>query len=245
MPALSIRSLAPFLLLLPSACVSSDKIAAPPQAAEPRGAANPPATTSAPRSAATGSAGASVTPHSLPKAAAATTRTATALAAKSPAQQRTDEDEPADLAPDRAPPRASREPRDTAPRERFDIQIRRGESMGLYGRWAKLAMRDLYSRTDLAWGGTLTVGRTLSFRFTPTERARFDEGRTSFHRSRESAHAQTGVERYKVRRGESSWHIARRRGVPLWLLEKMNPGRDLSRLSAGDEIRLPSRGGES
>jgi hypothetical protein len=117
--------------------------------------------------------------------------------------------------------------------------------MGLYGRWAKLAMRDLYSRTDLEWGATLTVGRTLSFRLTPSERARFDRGRAAFHRSRESAHAQTGVERYKVRRGESSWHIARRRGVPLWLLEKMNPGRDLSRLSAGDEIRLPSRGGES
>jgi hypothetical protein len=244
MPAISIRSLAPFWLLLSSACVSSDKIAAPPQDAGSTREATAPATTSTPPAAATGSA---VTnePSRPPSKAAPTTRTATALAAKLPAPPRAADDEPDASARDRPTPRESKVPRDTAPRERFDVQIRRGESMGLYGRWAKLAMRDLYSRTELEWGATLTVGRTLSFRLTPSERARFERGRAAFHRSRESVHAQTGVERYKVRRGESSWHIARRRGVPLWLLEKMNPDRDLSRLSAGDEIRLPSRGGES
>lgn len=45
---------------------------------------------------------------------------------------------------------------------------------------------------------------------------------------------------YTVAAGDSGYRIARKIGVPYYLLEEANPGRDLSVLSPGDLIRAPS-----
>ena len=126
-----------------------------------------------------------------------------------------------------------------------EIAVKRGESMGLYGRWAKVAMKDLYRRANLAWGTKLAVGRALRIELTAKERAAFEAGRAAFAKAREGAFANAATQEYVVRRGDSGWRIARRRGVPLDVLERLNPSADLKRLQVGDKLKIPAKDGES
>lgn len=45
---------------------------------------------------------------------------------------------------------------------------------------------------------------------------------------------------YRVRLGETAWAIARRLEIPLWVVERLNPGTDLSRLHPRSPLRLPA-----
>ncbi|MCC6611894.1 MAG: peptidoglycan binding domain-containing protein [Anaerolineae bacterium] len=46
---------------------------------------------------------------------------------------------------------------------------------------------------------------------------------------------------YEVVAGDTGYRIARKTGIPFFLIEEANPGRDLGVLSVGDVINLPSR----
>jgi hypothetical protein len=140
-----------------------------------------------------------------------------------------------------AAPALAREPRPAEPRSPLEIEVRRGESMGLYGRWARIAMHDLYARTGIRWNERLQVGRKLRIFVTDAERGSFEARRAAFHKKREAAWQSAGQRAYVVRRGDNPWRIARRLGVPLWVLERLNAGRDLSRLTIGEKIQVPAR----
>jgi LysM repeat protein len=130
-------------------------------------------------------------------------------------------------------------PASEGPRSPIEIEVRRGESMGLYGRWAGIPMRDLYERVGLRWNERLQVGRKLSLPLSETEKSRFESRRAEFAKKREAAFSSGSARDYTVRRGDNPWRIARRLRVPLWLLEKLNPGRQLSRLKIGEKIKVP------
>lgn len=46
---------------------------------------------------------------------------------------------------------------------------------------------------------------------------------------------------YEVKYGESAYSISRKTGIPFYLVEQSNPGRNLNILDPGDKITLPSR----
>ncbi len=46
---------------------------------------------------------------------------------------------------------------------------------------------------------------------------------------------------YEVEFGDSAYSVSRKTGIPFYLIEEANPGRDLNILSPGDKISLPSR----
>ncbi|MEQ8672938.1 MAG: L,D-transpeptidase family protein [Aggregatilineales bacterium] len=46
---------------------------------------------------------------------------------------------------------------------------------------------------------------------------------------------------YEVQRGDTAMAIARRNGIPFFMLEEVNSGRDLDILSPGDTLQIPSR----
>lgn len=46
---------------------------------------------------------------------------------------------------------------------------------------------------------------------------------------------------YEVVRGDTLFGIARKTGIPFFLIEELNPGRDLDRISPGDTVNIPSR----
>lgn len=47
--------------------------------------------------------------------------------------------------------------------------------------------------------------------------------------------------RYTIQRGDSGFGIARRSGIPFFLIEEANAGRDLAVIFPGDEINIPSK----
>jgi hypothetical protein len=49
----------------------------------------------------------------------------------------------------------------------------------------------------------------------------------------------TGTESHQLRAGESLWALARKRGVPIWLIHRYNPDVDLTRLIPGVAVELP------
>lgn len=120
------------------------------------------------------------------------------------------------------------------------IEVRAGESMGLYARWAKLDMHSLYARTSLRWNERLRVARKLPLRLSADEKARFETAREAYHKERESVHLAGGSRDHTVRAGDNPWRIARRLAVPLGAIEQLNPGKDWRRLKIGDIIKVPA-----
>lgn len=48
-------------------------------------------------------------------------------------------------------------------------------------------------------------------------------------------------QRYTIQRGDSGYAISRRTGIPFFLIQEANAGRDLGMIFPGDEINLPSK----
>lgn len=46
---------------------------------------------------------------------------------------------------------------------------------------------------------------------------------------------------YEIEYGDSAYSVSRKTGIPFYLIEQSNPGRNLNVLSPGDKINLPSR----
>lgn len=46
---------------------------------------------------------------------------------------------------------------------------------------------------------------------------------------------------YEVQRGDTGYAISRRTGIPYYLIEQLNTGRNMDQLSVGDTIQIPSR----
>lgn len=84
--------------------------------------------------------------------------------------------------------------------------------------------------------------RGLARRAPPTARDRAFAGRTReiFAWIRALSRRAIPVCEVRVRFGDSAWQIGKRLGIPLWALERVNRGRDLSRLRAGEPLRLPA-----
>jgi hypothetical protein len=49
----------------------------------------------------------------------------------------------------------------------------------------------------------------------------------------------TGTETHRLQRGESLWALARKKGIPVWLIHRYNPDLDLTRLLPGAKVELP------
>jgi LysM repeat protein len=48
-------------------------------------------------------------------------------------------------------------------------------------------------------------------------------------------------QKYEVQRGDSGYRISRKTGIPFYLIDSLNKGRDWSKLSPGDMVELPTR----
>ena len=74
-------------------------------------------------------------------------------------------------------------------------------------------------------------------------REKYNQQRLDYHRELQdefrSSFKITGVESYKVRYGDNAWTIAKKQGVPLWLLKRYNPDLFSTQFQPGDRIIVP------
>lgn len=122
--------------------------------------------------------------------------------------------------------------------------LRRGETLAHFARWAERPVEDVASSSHLDLDGTYAVGTELALVLTDEERSAVEARRDAHHQRRArnylASRSSTATEFYPVRTGDSAWVIARERlGMPVWMLESLNPSVDLDRLRPGQELLVP------
>jgi nucleoid-associated protein YgaU len=128
------------------------------------------------------------------------------------------------------------------------FQLRRGETLAHFARWAEIPVEEVAERSGLSLTGPHDVGTRVSLTLTLEERAEVERRREA-HRVRRvegyvgSRGGSEGIGFHTVRSGETAWSIARdHQRIPVWLLEAYNPSVDLDGLRPGQELRVPLLG---
>jgi len=151
-------------------------------------------------------------------------------------------EEEATLEPDEAPEQVQVEeyPDDPQP---YTFTAKPGESVGLYSGWTKLDVEQLLSGLKISSPRYLKAGAAYTLVMSPERWEGFVEGRSERERKRRISffdkkyimHYRTHV----VLSGENPGSIARKYGIPLWILEETNQNMEPSSLTAGEEVDVP------
>ncbi len=124
------------------------------------------------------------------------------------------------------------------------IRVEPEETLGHYAEWLEIPTQRLREINHLAFGEEIRIGQRIKLSFEKVSPEEFMRRRYEYLKSIEedffSSYRVENVKVHKVRRGQNIWYITRRLyDVPLWLVAKYNPDRDLQNLHPGDEIMIP------
>lgn len=122
--------------------------------------------------------------------------------------------------------------------------LRRGETLAHFARWSGQPVEDVAASSHLDLDGTYAVGTELALQLSDEERSVVEARRDAHHQLRArnylSSRGSTRTEFYAVRTGDNAWTIARDQlGMPVWMLESLNPSADLDALRPGQELLVP------
>ncbi len=128
----------------------------------------------------------------------------------------------------------------------MSFELRHGETLHHYARWAGLPFETIAEASGLDLSGSYAAGVTVQV---PVDSL---EAMTTITTKREAHHTRRaegylasrggaiGAEFVTVRTGDSATSIAREQmGIPLWLLQTYNPEANLDRLRPGQELMVP------
>ncbi|MDQ7063471.1 MAG: transglycosylase SLT domain-containing protein [candidate division KSB1 bacterium] len=124
------------------------------------------------------------------------------------------------------------------------IRVEPEETLGHYAEWLEIPTQRLRRINHLAYGEEIRIGQRIKLSFEKVSPEEFMRRRYEYLKSIEedffSSYRVENVKVHKVRRGQNIWYITHRLyDVPLWLVAKYNPDRDLQNLHPGDEIMIP------
>jgi len=124
------------------------------------------------------------------------------------------------------------------------FRLRRGETLAHFARWSGIPVEDIAQSSALDLDGAYAVGTEVVLPVGEEVRAQVQTRRDTHHRVRAenylASRGASGTEFYSVKTGDSAWTIARdRHGMPVWLLESLNPSADLDRLRPGANLLVP------
>ncbi len=127
----------------------------------------------------------------------------------------------------------------------YTIRAAPDETFGHYADWLGLdgthAIRRL---NDIRAGATLRVGQRIRLPIRGVQTAeRFQQKRSDYHRvlveEFKEHYRIVGVETYRVKPGDSLWAIASDLELPLWVVDRFNPGALQTPPGVGDPLRVP------
>lgn len=118
------------------------------------------------------------------------------------------------------------------------------ETLGHYAEWLEVTANKLRKLNDLAFGEEIQIGQKLRLTFEKVDPHEFQRRRLEYQQSIEedfyTAWQVEGIRIHTVRRGQNIWFITNTLyDLPLWLIAKYNPGKNLKDLHIGDEINIP------
>ena len=128
---------------------------------------------------------------------------------------------------------------------RYSVVVEPDESLGLYANWLGLRSASRIRKLNkLKSSRHVRIGKVIYLPIKKQEtKEQYNQQRLDYHRELQDEFRTnfniSGVETYKIRYGDSAWSIAKKQGVPLWLLKRYNPQLFNTQSQPGDEISLP------
>lgn len=124
------------------------------------------------------------------------------------------------------------------------IRIQPGESLQLLAEWAALNPATLRRINNLGANEAVHSGRQLVLVFNKVSPREFQNKRLKHHQRTEreyfSAYSIVGVKKYTVATEDTVWDICHSKfAIPIWLLQKYNSSKDLTKLRSSMELVIP------
>ena len=128
---------------------------------------------------------------------------------------------------------------------RYTVRVEPEETLGHFTDWLRSGSpATLRKLNKLSARRVLRVGQRIRLPIrSARHKADFERRRIDFHRAVEEGFSKhyriTGVDSYRIRRGENGWVVSRKFQVPLWLLRRYNPDFLFTPSAIGKRIRIP------
>ncbi|HEX7126929.1 MAG TPA: transglycosylase SLT domain-containing protein [Thermodesulfobacteriota bacterium] len=125
----------------------------------------------------------------------------------------------------------------------FHTVVRGGETVWRLAAWSEEPIDAFRARNGLAPDQVLRVGRSVSVSAARVDPETFEARRRAYHEELRARAERTldvvGTRPHRLEAGETPWRLAETNGIPFWLLEQANEGRDLSAVRVGDTLLVP------
>jgi membrane-bound lytic murein transglycosylase D len=124
------------------------------------------------------------------------------------------------------------------------ITVDAEETLGHYASWLGISTQRLRDLNGLRYGQDIHIGQRIRLSYERVSAEEFQRRRYEYQRNLEedflATYAVDSLQMHRVGRGQNIWQICNDiYQVPIWLVTKYNPDRDLSRLNTGDTISIP------
>jgi membrane-bound lytic murein transglycosylase D len=124
------------------------------------------------------------------------------------------------------------------------VIVQAAETLGHFADWTRTDTQTLRALNKLRKNAVVTQGRKLRLDLSNVTAAQFVAARRDYHRQLQetffAAHRIAGTETYQLKRGDSLWTIAQRKGdLPVWLVAQYNPDVKFGDMRPGTTLTLP------
>ena len=118
------------------------------------------------------------------------------------------------------------------------------ETLGHYADWLSIPTRQIRALNHLAFGRPISVGQAIKIPLDSAATEAFEEKRYEFHQEILEdffgSFFVAGSDTYEIKAGDTLWDLCLNTlEIPLWLLEKYNPGMELHTLKPGEKVHYP------
>jgi membrane-bound lytic murein transglycosylase D len=119
------------------------------------------------------------------------------------------------------------------------------ETLGHYATWLEVSTRRLRELNGLRYNQDIQVGQRIRLAYDRVNAEEFERRRFEYQRGVQedffSTYQVDSVKPYHIKSGQNIWQICTDVfQVPMWLIVKYNPDRDLAKLKPGDELLIPN-----
>lgn len=140
-------------------------------------------------------------------------------------------------------PQMQPQPRRSEPVSEW-IHVEADETLGHYASWLQIPTRRLRELNGLRFNQDIHIGQRIRLSYERVSGEEFQRQRYEYQRSVEedffSNYAVDSLQTHRVGRGQNIWQICNDvYQVPIWLVVKYNPDRDLAKLNPGDSLSIP------
>jgi membrane-bound lytic murein transglycosylase D len=125
------------------------------------------------------------------------------------------------------------------------ITVEPEETLGHYATWLEVSTRRLRELNGLRYNQDIHIGQRIRLSYDRINAEEFENRRFEYQRSIQedffSTYQVDSVKPYGIKPGQNIWQICTDVfQVPMWLVVKYNPDRDLAKLKPGDELMIPN-----